>query len=136
MHELNNTFENNHWVNGEIRNEIRKCVETNENENTSFKNHRGNKNSNKKFIALTAYTHKLTLSFSLSLPLSPFSHTQTNSLSLSLSLSLPLSPFSHTQTQATQLHTSKNKKKIHTHTHTHTRMDTHNNSTQLYILGN
>ena len=37
MHELNNTFENNHWVNGEIRNEIRKCVETNENENIILK---------------------------------------------------------------------------------------------------
>lgn len=41
--ELNNTFENNHWVKGEIKNEIRKCMETNENENTSLKNHRSSK---------------------------------------------------------------------------------------------
>lgn len=37
MCEFNNTFENNHWVKGEIKNEMRKCVETNENENTSLK---------------------------------------------------------------------------------------------------
>ena len=55
MSELNNTFENNHWVKGEIKNENRKCMETNENENTSLKTTGAVR---KRVVAVTAYTHK------------------------------------------------------------------------------
>lgn len=53
MSELNNTFENNHWIQGEIKNEIRKCIETNENKNTSLKTTGAVR---KGVVAVTTYT--------------------------------------------------------------------------------
>lgn len=63
MSELNNTFENNHWVQGEIKNEIRKCIETNENKNTSLKTTGAVR---KGVVAVTTYTHKHVCTHTLS----------------------------------------------------------------------
>ena len=57
---LNNMLLNNEWVNNEIKEEIRRYLETNENENTAFQNLQdtGKMILTRKFIALQAYLKK------------------------------------------------------------------------------
>ena len=38
MWRLNNMLLNNHWINEEIKGEIKKYLETNDNENTAYQN--------------------------------------------------------------------------------------------------
>ena len=54
---LNNMLLNNEWVNNEIKEEIKRYLETNENENTTIQNlwGTGKANLRGKFIALQAY---------------------------------------------------------------------------------
>ena len=47
---LNNMLLKNQWVNSELKEEIRKYVETNENENTTFQNLRCSKSSSKRKV--------------------------------------------------------------------------------------
>ena len=55
---LNNLLLNNEWVNNEIKEEIKRYLETNENEDTTIQNPWNTKKATlrRKFIALQAYT--------------------------------------------------------------------------------
>ena len=58
---LNNMLLNNEWVNNKVKEEIKRCLETNENEDTTIQNlwYTGKAILREKFIALQAYLKKI-----------------------------------------------------------------------------